>query len=126
MPSKTIMIAEDEPDLLATTRMMLEKESYKVHGFSNPITALSHVEDGCEECKLVLSDIRMSGMSVFELVRRVKELRPEMKVILMTAFKIDMKEAQIVLPSTKVDAFLNKPFRSKELIEAVKQVCSAT
>ena len=68
----------------------------------------------------------MSGMSGFELVRRVKELRPEMKVILMTAFKIDMKEAQIVLPSTKVDAFLNKPFRSKELIEAVKQVCSAT
>ena len=119
------MIAEDEPDLLATTRMMLEKESYKVHGFSSPIAALSHVEDGCKDCKLVLSDIRMSGMSGFELVRRVKELRPEMKVILMTAFKIDMKEAQIVLPSTKVDAFLNKPFRSKELIEAVKQVCSA-
>jgi len=119
------MIVEDEPDLLATTRMMLEKESYKVHCFSNPIAALSHVEDGCKDCKLVLSDIRMSGMSGFELVRRVKELRPEMKVILMTAFKIDMKEAQIVLPSTKVDAFLNKPFRSKELIEAVKQVCSA-
>src|SRR5437870_8896809 len=83
MPSKTIMIAEDEPDLLATTRMMLEKESYKVHGFSSPIAALSHVEDGCKECKLVLSDIRMSGMSGFELVRRVKELRPEMKVILI-------------------------------------------
>src|SRR5881409_508687 len=116
------MIAEDEPDLLATTRMMLEKESYKVHGFSNPIAALSHVEDGCKDCKLVLSDIRMSGMSGFELVRRVKELCPD-ESNLMTAFKIDMKEAQIVLPSTKVDAFLNKPFRSKELIDAVKQVC---
>src|SRR5881296_2336514 len=71
------MIVEDEPDLLATTRMMLEKESYKVHGFSNPIAALSHVEDGCKDCKLVLSDIRMSGMSGFELVRRVKELCPD-------------------------------------------------
>ena len=68
----------------------------------------------------------MSGMSGFELIRRLKEVHPEMKVILMTAFKIDMKEAQIVLPSTKADAFLNKPFRSKELIETVKQVCSVT
>ena len=78
------------------------------------------------DCKLVLSDIRMPSISGFELVRRVKHLRPEMKIILMTVFKINQSEAQIVLPSTKVDAFLNKPFRSQDLIEAVKQVCSVT
>ena len=72
---------------------------------------------------LVLSDIRMASKSGFELVRHVKDLRPEMKITLMTAFKINQSEAQIVLPSTKVDAFLNKPFRSAELIDAVKQVC---
>jgi DNA-binding NtrC family response regulator len=120
------MFVDDEPDLLATTRMMLEEAFTRVHSFTNPIAAISHVEDGCMDCKLVLSDIRMPSMSGFELVRRVKDLRPEMKVILMTAFKINQSEAQIVLPSTKVGAFLNKPFRSQDLIEAVKQVCSVT
>ena len=117
------MLVDDEPDLLDMIRKVLEKEGYKVHGFTNPISALSHFENGCKDCSLVLTDIRMASMSGFELVRRVKDLRPEMKIILMTAFKINQSEAQIVLPSTKVDAFLNKPFRSTELIEAVKQVC---
>jgi FixJ family two-component response regulator len=115
------MVIDDEPDLLATTKMLLEKEGYKVHGFTNPITGLSHVENGCKECIIVISDIRMPGMSGFELVRRLKELPPEMKVIFMTAFKINMEEAQMVLPSTKVEAFLNKPFRTTELMEAIKE-----
>ena len=113
------MLVDDEPDLLAMTTKMLQGEGYKVHGFTNPITALSREDDG-KDCSLVISDIRMSRMSGFELVRRLKDVNPEMKVILMTAFKIDLKEAQMVLPSTKVDAFLNKPFKTAELMQAIK------
>jgi len=49
-----------------------------------------------------------------------------MKLILMTAFKINQGEAQLVLPSTKVDAFLNKSFRSPDLIEVVERVSSVS
>ena len=68
----------------------------------------------------------MSGMSGFELIRRLKEVHPEMKLILTTAFKINQGEAQLVLPSTKVDAFLNKSFRSPDLIEVVERVSSVS
>lgn len=114
------MVVDDESDLLATISKMLEKEGYKVHGFTDPIMAISHVEYDCTDCTIVISDIRMPGMSGFELIRRLKEVRPEMNVILMTAFRINQSEAQIVLPSTKVDAFLNKPFKLAELIQAIK------
>jgi response regulator RpfG family c-di-GMP phosphodiesterase len=75
-----------------------------------------------KECSIIISDIRMPTMSGFELVGYLKEARPEMRVILMTAFKISKEEAQIVLPSTSVDAFINKPFRSADLMEAIKEI----
>src|ERR671938_1526380 len=119
MASQTIMVVDDEPDLLAITKIMLEKKGYLIHGFINPKEALLHVqEDGCTDCKLVLSDVRMPSMSGIELVKHIKNLHPEVKVILMTAYKVSEEESQIVIP---VDAFLNKPFRSAELIEAIEK-----
>src|SRR5918911_4139625 len=116
----TIMVVDDEPDLLAITKIMLEKKGYLIHGFTDPKEALLHVQEdgGCTDCKLVLSDVRMPSMSGIELVKHIKNLHPEVKVILMTAYKVSEEESQIVIP---VDAFLNKPFRSAELIEAIEK-----
>jgi len=116
------MLVEDEPDLLEITRKILEQNGFVVHGFNSPIEAEKHVKKiGCKECSRVISDVRMPGMTGFELVRRLKVTRPMMRVILMTAFQMSKEEAQIVLPSTKVDAFLNKPFTQSELMEAIKE-----
>jgi DNA-binding NtrC family response regulator len=116
------MVIDDESDLLGVTTKMLEKNGYSVHAFESPIKAIEHVKNGgCKDCTIVLSDIRMPSISGFEVVRQLKEVRPEMGVILMTAFKINKSEVQMVLPSTKVDSFLNKPFRSADLIEAIKE-----
>jgi CheY-like chemotaxis protein len=107
------------------TSKMLEKLGHDVHAFSDPVKALEHIRDeGCLECNVVLSDIRMPGKTGFELVRQLQELRPEMKIVLMTAFKINKSEAQLVLPSTKVDAFIGKPFNIRELQEAMSEIKS--
>ena len=115
------MVVDDVSDLLAVIKMMLENQGYRVHGFTNPKEALVHVKDGCTDCTVVLSDVRMPFMSGIELVNHVKNLRPEMKIILMTAYNIEKEESQIVFP---VDSFLNKPFTSPELIKAVERACS--
>jgi two-component system cell cycle sensor histidine kinase/response regulator CckA len=115
------MVVDDEPDLLATTRSTLEKEGYKVHAYANPITALDHIEHGCKDCVVLVSDIKMPEMSGFELVRRVKELRPDLKVIFTSSFIIHKGEFAKVLPSAKVDDFIQKPFSKQELIEAIKK-----
>jgi CheY-like chemotaxis protein len=66
----------------------------------------------------------MSGMSGLELVMLLKRKRPEMKIVLMTAFEIDKNELQKIIPLVKIDGFVKKPFRSALLIETVKQACS--
>ena len=73
-----------------------------------------------KECSIIVSDVRMPGMTGLELVMRLKKIRPEMRIVLMTAFKIHRHDLQNIIPSTEVDAFLGKPFRSAELIEAIK------
>jgi CheY-like chemotaxis protein len=115
------MVVDDEADLLTTTKIMLEKEGYKVHAYTSPIAALNHIENGCEDCVVLISDIKMPEMSGFELVRRVKELRPELKVIFTSSFIIHKGEFKKVLPSSKVDDFLQKPFTKNDLIEAIKK-----
>jgi DNA-binding NtrC family response regulator len=113
------MVVEDDIDLLTVITSMLESKGYQVHGFTDPEKALAHVNE-CKECATVISDIRMPGMNGFQLVRALKKKRPDMRVILMTAFEIHKKEWQQTVLSTQVDQFIIKPFKTQELVEAIE------
>ncbi|MGH9878327.1 MAG: response regulator [Nitrososphaerales archaeon] len=117
------MLVDDEPDLLAMTKEVLESSGYEVHAFSSPDGALLHTrEKGCKDCMLLVSDIRMAGMSGFELVRQMKQLRPELKVVLMSSFVIHKGEFEKVMPSFQIDDFVKKPFTKAEIVEAIRRV----
>ena len=62
----------------------------------------------------------MPGMSRFELVRRIKEIRPEIKVVLMSSFVIHKGEFEKVMASLQVDNFVSKPFTKNDLLDAIK------
>jgi CheY-like chemotaxis protein len=122
----TIMVVDDEPDLLNLTKKFLESEGYQVHAFSDPEAAIQHVRQGCTTCTIVVSDIRMPGMSGFELVRQLKEILPKTRVVLMSSFVIHKEEFKKVMPSFDVDEFVMKPFTKAELVDAVKNVARQT
>lgn len=122
----TIMVVDDEPDLLRLTKKFLETEGYNVHAFSSPEAAIRHVKDGCTTCTIVVSDIRMPGMSGFALVKHLKELLPKTKVILMSSFVIHKQEFKKVMPSLNVDEFVSKPFTKADLVEAIKNIARQT
>jgi two-component SAPR family response regulator len=66
----------------------------------------------------------MPGMNGYEFVKQIKKINPQVKVVLITAFEIEDKEFHNVLPSIKVDAFLQKPFsigKLKDVIEKISQ-----
>jgi two-component system chemotaxis response regulator CheY len=120
--TSTIMIVDDEPDLLALTKKFLESEGYEVHAFGSPEEAVQHVKQGCTTCTILVSDIKMPGMSGFELVRRLKGILPETKVVLMSSFVIHKAEFEKVMPSLDVDGFVMKPFTKADIVEAIKNV----
>lgn len=119
--NEAIMVVDDEKDILVVVSKSLEYGGISVHAFDNPISALEHVRAGCRDCWLVLSDVRMPQLPGFELVRKIKQLRPEMIFLLMTAFEINKDEFDKVLPSTKVDGFIRKPASLSKLVETIKQ-----
>lgn len=121
----TVMLVDDEEDIVRVTERLLKNEGYEVHTFHDPVTAMNHVVVGnCKQCSILISDIKMPNMSGFELARLVKIARPEMKTILTSSFVIHEGEFEKVLPSVKVDGFIGKPFSKADLIEAVKKYAS--
>jgi DNA-binding NtrC family response regulator len=118
--AKAVIVVDDERDIVSVIRQHLEKQGYLVHGFTDPAKALAHAKD-CKDCGVIVSDIKMPIMNGFQLVEAVKEVRPDMKVVVMTAVQINKKEWQNTLPSTEVDEFLIKPVRMSQLIEAIER-----
>ncbi len=64
----------------------------------------------------------MPEISGIKLARKVKEINPEVKVVLMTSFEIRDNEFSKVFPSTQVDGFVQKPFRMKDLTDKILSI----
>ena len=61
----------------------------------------------------------MSALTGSQFVRRVKDLRPEMKVIMMTMFEVNKQEFEVVFSSTLIDGVIRKPFTPSHLVEKI-------
>jgi DNA-binding NtrC family response regulator len=116
----TILIVDDDLDTLTVTGRNLEHVGFKVHAFADPLKALHHVQNGCKYCQVLVSDVRMPALTGFQLVRKVKDLRPEMKVIMMTMFEVNKSEFEAVFPSTPIDGVIRKPFTTSQLAEKIR------
>ena len=69
---------------------------------------------------LVISDIRMPSMNGYELVKKIQNIQPETKILLMSAFEINPNEFSKVLRSVKIDGFISKPASLKQITNVVK------
>ena len=114
-----IMVVDDDEDILSIFSSILGRQGHNVHAFSSPEIALEHFRYSPNECSLIISDVRMPGLNGFQLTRKVKELNPNVKVVLTSAFEINMPEFEKLFPRSPVDGFLEKPVTSKKLIELV-------
>jgi two-component system response regulator HydG len=79
-----VLVVDDEPSVLLTLAANLELEGFEVETAETGARALEVV--AARELDLVFSDIRMPGLSGIDLFRQVKRLRPELPMILNTAF----------------------------------------
>jgi DNA-binding NtrC family response regulator len=99
----------------------LKKQGFHVFGFTNPSLAVEHFQINFKQYGLVISDLRMPVMNGYEFIKKVKEIKPEVKVFIMTAFEIDYIEFRSVLPYIKIDEFIDKPISGNNLTATVKK-----
>jgi len=118
-PLAKLLVVDDDPDIVHVLKQGLMKNRFLVNAFTNPDEALQRFKSTSKDYCLMLSDIRMPGMSGIQLAKKVREINPDVKVVLMTAFDIRDKEFSTVFPSTQVDGFIQKPVAIGDLTNKI-------
>lgn len=115
---KRILIVDDEPTLVFFLKQGLqEAENYTVEGASSGEDALTKLT--YNRYDLIVTDLKMPGISGFTLVEVARSLHPDIGVILITAF--GSPEVQNEVKQLDVDGYLTKPFPFIELQGLVKK-----
>ena len=126
MPAlKKVMIVDDEPDIVAIMELSLKDRGYDVGAFTIPGRAVEEIRND-RNYALVISDVRMPEMNGFELARKVREARPDIPLVLMTAFEINKPEFAKIFPSTLVSDLVKKPFSGAQLVALVRKYVGVT
>jgi DNA-binding NtrC family response regulator len=125
-PLANLLVVDDDPDIAHVLKQGLMKNRFLVSAFTDPDEALKNFQSNPEDYCLLLSDIRMPGMSGIRLAKKVKEINPNVKVILMTAFEIRDNEFSKVFPSTQVDGFVQKPVGIQNLTNKILDTVGET
>jgi DNA-binding NtrC family response regulator len=119
---RSILLVDDESDIVNSVKRWLKADGFNVHGFTNSLQALEYFQNNYDKIDLVLSDIAMRKLNGYELVKKIKSIRPEIKVVLMTALETDLPELSKILPSIKIDGFMLKPGRIENLVKTIKSI----
>lgn len=113
----TLVVIDDEKTKRITMTDALRNEGYNVESFSSSILALKYIEDN--HVDMVITDIRMPDVDGFEVLEKVKKLKNNTAVIMITAFGT----IESAVEAMKKGAFdyITKPFSSEELLLIVKR-----
>ena len=111
-----ILLVDDDDDVRETSADMLGELGYDVIQASSGEQALQIIDD-CPELEVMVTDIRMPGMTGFELVEHARTRRERLKIILISGYFTPQKVQR---------RFLQKPFRTHDLDQAIQAELKAS
>jgi PAS domain S-box-containing protein len=114
-----VLVVDDEPNIREATRIALQANGYRVQLAVNGEDALVHYHRLRSEVRLVITDLMMPVMNGIRLVRRLRELEPELPVVATSGLTdADMRSE---LASLGVSELLMKPSSVADLVAAVQR-----
>ena len=114
---KTLLLVDDVLEIQRSLGELLKQFGYKVITKSDAQSALSVIREGVS-VDLVITDYRMPGMDGMEFLVLLKQLLPDVPVIMLTAYgAVDLYLKSL---SLGVFEYVNKPVRAEELGRIVK------
>lgn len=118
-PAEKILIVEDDTDMAETCRRLFRRAGLYAEAVNDGAEGLERLRAD-PEFTIVLTDLRMPGMDGTEVLKKAKEIRPEVDVIIMTGYGT----IQNAIQAMKIGAtdYITKPFDRDELLRAVSQI----
>ena len=114
---ETILIVDDEKNYLVVLEALLGPEGYETITADSGPNALRFIRGS--DLDLVITDMKMPGMSGMELLEESKQIKPELPVIMMTAYGT----IELAVEAMKKQAYdyITKPFQNEELKLIIKK-----
>ena len=124
----SILVVDNEPDVAELFRQRFRREvrqgTYAMHFAASGEQALEKLADGIEPTLIViLSDINMPGMDGLQLLTEIKKRRPDLPVMMVTAYGDDERRRRAA--ETGASEFLTKPVDFDQLKAQLQQLPSA-
>ena len=125
MSAQTILIVDDEPDLLETTGFRLELEGYEVVTASDGLQGLAAFLE--HRPSLVVLDVMMPGENGYRVARKIREdeesgkLSPRTPILLLTARDLsgDPERENMFMEFSGADQVIYKPFDLEQLVDRI-------
>jgi len=119
MAQEKILICDDEQGILNYLKKLLQSQGYAVETFCSGHDLLRRLESGePSDADLLLQDVRMPDIDGISVLRKVKKLRPELPVVIMTAFgTIDAAVETIKLGAYD---YVTKPFPKEKILSVMR------
>ncbi|SEA75510.1 PAS domain S-box-containing protein [Desulfuromusa kysingii] len=118
--NETILYVDDEEMLVLLAKQILTDMGYQVTPMTDSQEAFKFFTAHAEDIQLLITDQTMPGITGSDLIRRVKQIKPEMKTIICTGYSSKVNEDQA--RELGADAFLMKPLESSKLLQIVRDV----
>jgi len=118
--TERILFVDDEEPIVFMVHEILERLGYQVAPRTSSVEALEAFRGKPDEFDLVITDMTMPNMTGIELASRLKEIRPNIPIIICTGFSemIDGDKAK----SLGIHGYVMKPVTKEEIAGKIRQV----
>jgi len=113
----TILVVDDEPNIVELAKLYLEQEGYRIERVSNGSDALLKLNSA--KPSLIVLDLMLPDIDGFEVCRQIRK-KSDVPILMLTARKEDVDK--IVGLELGADDYLTKPFNPRELVARVKAI----
>ncbi len=117
---ETILVVEDEPNILQMTSLSLRRKGYHVITASDGAEALSVYEENKNEIALIFLDLGLPRIDGAEVAERIKGSNPNAKIILASGYL--ERDHQEKLITGAADDFMQKPYELKDMLRRIQTV----
>jgi signal transduction histidine kinase/DNA-binding NarL/FixJ family response regulator len=119
---ESILLIDDDPNVLGASKSLLESIGYSVHAIQNSEEALLHLQNANmkdPKFDLIITDLTMPVVDGIQLAREAHLLHPKVPVVLFTGFGEFDKDEEL---NGIISAFIQKPISRKKLAEILREV----
>ncbi|MCX7144049.1 MAG: response regulator [Proteobacteria bacterium] len=120
---KHVLYVDDEEAIGFLMKRLLERQGFRVSGYTDPLEALAATRANPDQFDLAVTDYNMPGMSGLDLARRLREIRVDLPVILISGYITE--ELQRDAPAAGVRELIFKADAVEEVCEAVARYANA-